>query len=239
VVYMQFTPTCLTMHYFVLCCVTLMIFGSVGTHRSISHRSMLCYICQCLCHCLCKNPLCICSKTSLFSLCFKDDKLSQSLSLLTQHIFVNTNTSPTPKLITFVTCPFGLFHTMPSNKSPMATVKQSSPSKVPILMAGNISPAIMHQFEHGCKNYFIHKKTIMDDQVSLIIGSIIDSHVSDWISANHDCLITLSFDAFMTRAVHCNCIQLPYGGYPSHTALSPKLNSMVWVGLQPSYGYIQ
>jgi hypothetical protein len=80
----------------------------------------------------------------------------------------------------------------------MATVEQSSPSKVPILTAGDISPAVMRQFEHGCKNYFIHKKIIADDQVSLIIGGIIDSRVSDWISADRDRLIGLSFDAFMT-----------------------------------------
>ncbi|KIM81505.1 hypothetical protein PILCRDRAFT_8569 [Piloderma croceum F 1598] len=88
---------------------------------------------------------------------------------------------------------------MPPNKTPMATVEWSSLSKVPILMAGNISPspAIICQFEHGCRNYFIHKKIIVDDQVSLIIGGILDSHVSDWISTECNHLIALSFDMFM------------------------------------------
>ncbi|KIM78087.1 hypothetical protein PILCRDRAFT_11524 [Piloderma croceum F 1598] len=79
----------------------------------------------------------------------------------------------------------------------MAAVKQSFPTKVPILTAGNISPAVMHQFKHSCRNYFIHKKIIADDQVSLIIGGILDSRVSDWISTKHDHLIALSFNVFM------------------------------------------
>jgi hypothetical protein len=86
---------------------------------------------------------------------------------------------------------------MPLNKTPMATVDQSSPSKVPILTPGNILPAVMRQFEHSCRNYFIHKKIIADDQVSLIIGGILDNHINGWIMADHDCLIALSFDAFM------------------------------------------
>ncbi|KIM73371.1 hypothetical protein PILCRDRAFT_81196 [Piloderma croceum F 1598] len=79
----------------------------------------------------------------------------------------------------------------------MAAVKQSSPSKVPILTAGDISPAVMRQFEHSCQNYFIHKKIIADDQVLLIIRGILDNCVSDWISTKRDCLIALSFDTFM------------------------------------------
>ena len=71
----------------------------------------------------------------------------------------------------------------------MASVEQNSPSKVPILTAGNISPTVMHQFEYVCKNYFIHKK---------IISRILDDHVTDWIIAECNCLIVLSFNVFMT-----------------------------------------
>jgi hypothetical protein len=88
---------------------------------------------------------------------------------------------------------------MPLNKTPMATVDQSSPSKVPILTPGDISPTVMHQFEHGCRNYFIHKKIITDDQVSLIIGGILDDHINKWIMADHDRLVALSFDAFTIK----------------------------------------
>ena len=61
----------------------------------------------------------------------------------------------------------------------MASVEQSVPSKVLVLMAGDISLMTMQQFEHACMNYIIHKKVITDDQVSLIIGSILDDHMGD------------------------------------------------------------
>jgi hypothetical protein len=101
-----------------------------------------------------------------------------------------------PKTFVYIPCLFGLLHDMPS-KTPMASVEQNLPSKVPILTTGNISPAVMHQFKHMCKIYFIHKKIITDNQVSLIIGGILDDHITDWIIAKRKCLIALSFDVFM------------------------------------------
>ena len=86
---------------------------------------------------------------------------------------------------------------MPS-KTPMAPVEQSSPSKVLILTTSDTSPSVMCQFEHACKNYFVHKKIIGDDQVSLLIGGILDDRVTDWIIAERDRLVGLSFDTFMT-----------------------------------------
>ena len=81
----------------------------------------------------------------------------------------------------------------------MASVEQSSPSKVLILSPGDISPSVMRTFEHGCRNFFVHKKIVADDQVSLIISGIVDSRIGDWISAERDRLIALSFDAFMVE----------------------------------------
>jgi len=86
---------------------------------------------------------------------------------------------------------------MPHTKAPMASVKQSAPSKVPVLMVGDISPATMCQFEHACMNYFVHKKVITDNQVSLIIGGILDDCVGDWIVSDRARLIGISFEAFM------------------------------------------
>ena len=66
----------------------------------------------------------------------------------------------------YINNPFGLLRNMPHTKALAAMVEQSAPSKVPVLTAGDISPATMCQFEHACMNYFIHKKVIVDDQVS-------------------------------------------------------------------------
>jgi len=129
--------------------------------------------------------------------CHQIYELSQSTPHVQRVLTCNTgNTSP--KEFTFITLPFGLLCIMPS-KTLMATLEQSSSSKVPMLTARDISPAVMRQFEHRCKNYFVHKKVIADDQVSLIIGGIQDNHVGDWISGDWDRLVTLSFDAFMVK----------------------------------------
>lgn len=79
----------------------------------------------------------------------------------------------------------------------MATIEQSSPSEVSILTAGDISPAVMCQFEHACLNYFIHKKIIVDDQVPMILGRLLDHRVTDWISADRNHMVALPFVAFM------------------------------------------
>ena len=88
---------------------------------------------------------------------------------------------------------------MQTNKTPLASVEQTSPSKVLILSAGDISPQVMCQFEHGCMNFFIHKKVIPDDQVSLIIGGILDTRANDWIVSDRDRLVALPFSAFMSE----------------------------------------
>jgi hypothetical protein len=86
---------------------------------------------------------------------------------------------------------------MPSNKTPMASVEQHSLSKVPILTAGDISPAVMRQFKHACLNYFIHKKVVPDDQVSLIVSGLLDNHVTDWIGSDCERIVSFPFATFM------------------------------------------
>ena len=108
---------------------------------------------------------------------------------------------------------------MPHNKASVALVEQSAPSKVPVLMAGAICPATMCQFKHPCMNYFIHKGVITDDQVSLIIGGILDNHAGDWIISDHECLISLSFKMFMAE-FHSNYLVNDWGEDTLHELLS-------------------
>lgn len=68
---------------------------------------------------------------------------------------------------------------------------------MPLLPAEDITSTIMHQFEHSCRNYFIHKKVLANDQVSLIIGGLLKFHVNYWISENHDSITAPYFDVFM------------------------------------------
>ncbi|KAF8240451.1 hypothetical protein L208DRAFT_1232757 [Tricholoma matsutake] len=81
--------------------------------------------------------------------------------------------------------------------SSVAFVDQSSPSKPPILHARDISPAIMHDFEHGCKTYFEHKQVDEKDHVCKILGCFRDDHIRDWIHGDCDCILQLGFTEFM------------------------------------------
>jgi len=56
----------------------------------------------------------------------------------------------------------------------MATVKQDVLSKVPVLMPGDFSPAIMHEYEHACIGYFENKDIAEDKQVWKILSGIKD-----------------------------------------------------------------
>ena len=117
-----------------------------------------------------------------------------------KHVFLHINIAETAaklQLFTYDNNPFGLLHNMPANRTPMASVEQATLSKVPVLTAGDISPMVMHQFKHTCMNYFVHKKVIANDQVSLVIGGILDDRVGDWLISDCDCLVNLSFNDFM------------------------------------------
>ena len=117
-----------------------------------------------------------------------------------KRVFVHVKTAETaaePQIFTYVNNPFGLLRNMPINQTPMASVEQTAPSKVPVLTAGDISPMVMRQFKHACMNYFVHKKVIADDQVSLVIGGILDDRVGDWLVSDRDRLVNLSFNDIM------------------------------------------
>ena len=48
-------------------------------------------------------------------------------------------------------------------------------------------------------NYFIHKKVIPDDQVLLIVGRLMDNHITDWIGSDREHFVSLPFTAFMVE----------------------------------------
>ncbi|GBE81440.1 hypothetical protein SCP_0311690 [Sparassis crispa] len=56
--------------------------------------------------------------------------------------------------------------------------------KVPILHPGNISPTVMCEYEHACRNYFEHKEISDDKHVRKILAGIKDSRICDWIASN-------------------------------------------------------
>jgi hypothetical protein len=84
-----------------------------------------------------------------------------------------------------------------ASQSKMASVDQDAPSKVPILSAGDITPAVMHKFEDTCIGYFENKDIDDDKQVRKILAGLKDDCIKEWLSVDRPHFQSLSFDAFM------------------------------------------
>jgi len=89
--------------------------------------------------------------------------------------------------------------------STLATVEPTS-SKAPILTTGDLTPAVTMDFENAAQDFFVAKSVPPKKQVSLILPGIKDIRIHDWIAANHACITSLSFDAFI-KELHGNYLQ--------------------------------
>src|ERR1700683_4707479 len=76
------------------------------------------------------------------------------------------------------------FKMAPCNSKP-TTIEQDAPSKVPILLPGDLNASIMHNYIESCKGYFNNKEITPEKQVCRILASIKDSCYRDWISSDH------------------------------------------------------
>ena len=85
-----------------------------------------------------------------------------------------------------------------STMSALATVEPTS-AKAPVLTAGDISPAVMMDFENAALDFFVSKSVPAKKQVTMIIPGIKDLRIRDWISAEHTRLINLPFSEFMSK----------------------------------------
>ena len=85
------------------------------------------------------------------------------------------------------------------NQSKLAVVDQDSPSKAPVLTAGDLTPAIVHAYEMACLGYFESKDIAADKQVRKILAGLQDPRIQDWISVDRDRFLELSFTDFMTE----------------------------------------
>jgi hypothetical protein len=90
-----------------------------------------------------------------------------------------------------------IFVKIPNCPKNVAYVKQDSSSKPPMLHCGNIMLEIMHDFKDCCMGYFKTKDITADKQVYKILASFCNTHIKDWVSTNHACLVTKTFPEFM------------------------------------------
>ena len=82
--------------------------------------------------------------------------------------------------------------------STLATVDPTS-AKAPILTQGNISPAVMMEFEKAVLDFFNSKSIPAKKQVTMVIPGIKDLPIRNWITAEHVRIVTLPFADFMAE----------------------------------------
>jgi len=85
-----------------------------------------------------------------------------------------------------------------STMSALAMVEPTS-TKAPVLTAGDISPAVMMDFENAALDFFVSKSVPAEKQVTMIIPGIKDLRICDWISAECMRLVDLPFSEFMSE----------------------------------------
>ncbi|KAL4070181.1 hypothetical protein V8B97DRAFT_2024186 [Scleroderma yunnanense] len=90
-----------------------------------------------------------------------------------------------------------LLYTYTMSSSKAGHCEQVALNKLPILMAGKITPKVLQAWEMSCLQFFWQKEITEKDQVGKIAWNLQDVHVCDWY--NHDCdhLNSLTFEDFM------------------------------------------
>jgi hypothetical protein len=67
------------------------------------------------------------------------------------------------------------------------------------LHPGDVTLAVMHEFEEACIGYFEHKDIEKENQVKRILARIKDPRIKGWLSMERDRLVRLSFEEFMDK----------------------------------------
>ena len=85
-----------------------------------------------------------------------------------------------------------------STLATLTTGKHTS-AKAPVLTEGDISPAVMINFENTAFDFFISKLIPLEKQVTTVMPGIKDMRICDWILAECICLKELPFMEFMAE----------------------------------------
>ena len=89
--------------------------------------------------------------------------------------------------------------------TPAATVDPTS-AKAPVLTAGDISPAVMMDFENTAQDFFIAKSVPTEKQVAMVIPGLKDIQIRNWIVADRPHIVALPFPDFM-KELRANYLQ--------------------------------
>ena len=87
---------------------------------------------------------------------------------------------------------------IPQTMSTNASVESTS-SKAPVLTGGDVTPAVMMEFENACHDFFEAKSVPAEKQVTFILPGIKDFRIRNWIAADRATIVALPFLSFMTQ----------------------------------------
>ncbi|KAG1897422.1 uncharacterized protein F5891DRAFT_1191864 [Suillus fuscotomentosus] len=79
-----------------------------------------------------------------------------------------------------------------------AKVEQSAPSKPPRLLAGELTPEVVCDWDNTCTTYFMHKDIEAADQVKMIAFGMLDARLHTWYLAQRAILDAGTFNEYMT-----------------------------------------
>ncbi|KAG1850163.1 hypothetical protein F4604DRAFT_82826 [Suillus subluteus] len=83
------------------------------------------------------------------------------------------------------------------NMAKTATVDQSSPSKPPKLLAGELTPEVVHDWQNTCLTYFMHKEIEDKNQVKMIAFGMLDPRIHTWYLAQQATLDAGTFNDYI------------------------------------------
>jgi hypothetical protein len=87
----------------------------------------------------------------------------------------------------------------PYTQSKSASVEQENPSKIPVLLKGDLTPTVMREYKQACLGYFDTRDVEPNKQVRKILAGFCDTCIQDWISIHCNHFLTLSFKYFMVK----------------------------------------
>lgn len=87
-------------------------------------------------------------------------------------------------------------------KSNAATVEPMS-GKAPVLTNGDVTPAVMMEFENTCYDFFEVMSILAEKHVAFILPGIRNLHIRNWIAADCATIVALPFATFMIQ-LHAN-----------------------------------
>lgn len=94
--------------------------------------------------------------------------------------------------------------------------------KAPVLTGGDITPAVMMEFENACLDFFEVKLVPAEKQVAFILPGIKDFRIRNWVAADRATIVALPFATFMIQ-LHKNSLHPDWEDHVRDEILKSRL----------------